>query len=111
MKTSSLHRVQRMSVCCCSLRAQDTASNTRRSTASSLKNGLQESHRRNLNPSPLKNARVRRHIWASGRHDVVAESVHEAHMDAAEVIALADAMRAYALESGRDLNAANLFTH
>lgn len=32
-------------------------------------------------------------------------------MDAAEVIALADAMRAYALESGRDLNAANLFTH
>jgi hypothetical protein len=32
-------------------------------------------------------------------------------MDAAEVIALADAMRAYALESGRDLNDANLFTH
>jgi hypothetical protein len=32
-------------------------------------------------------------------------------MDAAQVIALADAMRAYALESGRDLNAANLFTH
>ena len=32
-------------------------------------------------------------------------------MDAAEVIALADAMRAYALENGRDLNAANLFTH
>jgi hypothetical protein len=32
-------------------------------------------------------------------------------MDAAEVIALADAMRAFALESGRDLNAANLFTH
>ena len=32
-------------------------------------------------------------------------------MDAAEVIALADSMRAYALDSGRDLNAANLFTH
>jgi hypothetical protein len=32
-------------------------------------------------------------------------------MDAAEVIALADAMRACALEGGRDLNAANLFTH
>ena len=32
-------------------------------------------------------------------------------MDAAEVIALADAMRAYALESGRDLNDANLLTH
>ena len=32
-------------------------------------------------------------------------------MDAAEVISLADSMRAYALESGRDLNAANLFTH
>ena len=32
-------------------------------------------------------------------------------MDAAEVITLANAMRAYALESGRDLNAANLFTH
>jgi len=32
-------------------------------------------------------------------------------MDAAEIIALADAMRAYALEGGRDLNAANLFTH
>lgn len=61
--------------------------------------------------SRLRSVRVRRHIWASGRHDVVAESVHEARMDAAEVIALADAMRAYALESGRDLNAANLFTH
>lgn len=32
-------------------------------------------------------------------------------MDAAEVITLANAMRAYALESGRDLNAANMFTH
>ena len=32
-------------------------------------------------------------------------------MDAAEIIALADAMRAYALEGGRDLNAANLFAH
>ena len=32
-------------------------------------------------------------------------------MDAAEVISLADSMRAHALESGRDLNAANLFTH
>ena len=34
-----------------------------------------------------------------------------AAMDAAEIIALADAMRAYALEGGRDLNAANLFAH
>jgi len=32
-------------------------------------------------------------------------------MDAAEVIAQADAMRAYALDRGLDLNAANLFTH
>ena len=32
-------------------------------------------------------------------------------MDAAEVINLADAMRAYALDLGMDLNAANLFTH
>lgn len=32
-------------------------------------------------------------------------------MDAAEVITLADAMRAYALESGRNLNDANMFTH
>ena len=28
-----------------------------------------------------------------------------------EIIALAAAMRAYGLEDGRDLNAANLFTH
>ena len=33
------------------------------------------------------------------------------HMDTAEVIALADAMRDYALDLGMDLNAANLFTH
>ncbi len=32
-------------------------------------------------------------------------------MDATEVITLANAMRAYALESGRDLNDANMFTH
>jgi hypothetical protein len=32
-------------------------------------------------------------------------------MDAAQVIAQADAMRAYALDRGLDLNAANLFTH
>jgi hypothetical protein len=32
-------------------------------------------------------------------------------MDATEVLSLAAALRAYALESGRDLNAANLFTH
>ena len=32
-------------------------------------------------------------------------------MDAAEVITLANSMRAYALESGRDLNDANMFTH
>ena len=32
-------------------------------------------------------------------------------MDATEVITLANSMRAYALESGRDLNDANLFTH
>ncbi len=32
-------------------------------------------------------------------------------MDAEEIIAVADAMQAYARESGRDLNAANLFVH
>lgn len=32
-------------------------------------------------------------------------------MDATEVLSLAAAFRAYALESGHDLNAANLFTH
>ena len=32
-------------------------------------------------------------------------------MDAAQLIAQADAMRAYALDRGLDLNAANLFTH
>jgi hypothetical protein len=32
-------------------------------------------------------------------------------MDAEEIIAFADAVRAYAIEAGRDLNAANLFVH
>jgi hypothetical protein len=32
-------------------------------------------------------------------------------MDAEDIIALADALRAYALEGGRDLNEANLFAH
>jgi hypothetical protein len=32
-------------------------------------------------------------------------------MDAEDILALADSLRAYALESGHDLNAANLFTH
>src|SRR5947207_12042348 len=100
-----------MSACCCSQRALVTASNMRRSTASSRKNGLPVSLRRNLMHSRLRSVRAPRHISANGRHDGVTESVHEARMDAAEVIALADAMRAYALESGRDLNDANLFTH
>jgi len=32
-------------------------------------------------------------------------------MDTEEILAFADTLRAYALESGDDLNAANLFTH
>jgi hypothetical protein len=32
-------------------------------------------------------------------------------MDAEEMLAFADSLRKYALESGRDLNAANLFVH
>jgi hypothetical protein len=32
-------------------------------------------------------------------------------MDAADVLSVAAVLRAYALESGRDLNAANLFAH
>lgn len=32
-------------------------------------------------------------------------------MNAEEIIAFADAMRAYAQEDGRDLNAASLFAH
>jgi hypothetical protein len=33
------------------------------------------------------------------------------HMNAEEILAFADTLRAYALESSDDLNAANLFTH
>jgi hypothetical protein len=34
-----------------------------------------------------------------------------ARMNAEEILAFADTLRAYALESSDDLNAANLFTH
>lgn len=32
-------------------------------------------------------------------------------MNAEQIISLADALRSYALQHGRDLNASNLFTH